>query len=156
MVKLITLIKAYKLALSNISNKIPDWNRVYLGSVKFSPTDKPDTISFIFSNSNMMEPGAMGLSAALPIESVELFTGGLDSIAVAEEYANNCSEINDIGKMLLVFDKLCKHLQSLASDISEVLISEMYFNYEKNLVVIQTSILKEPIYTDGNLFLIGM
>ena len=156
MIKLTTLIKAYKLALSNLGEKVGKWGKVYLGEVRFIGEKVPDSIVFTFSNSSTMEPGAMGISAALNIELVEKLKGGLESITIAKDYINKSLEINEAGRMLVVLDNLFTTLSNMGPDFWEdAMVKDVYFDFDKDLAIFDTDIFKAPISTDGHLVLIG-
>lgn len=153
MIKLTTFIKAYKIALSNISDKVSKWNKVYLGDIDFSNSEN---IVFIFTNSSTMEPGALGISAGLNIELVEKLKGGLDNITISKDYINTGAEINEVGRMLIVLDNLFQTLTNMGPDFWEdAKVKSIDFDFDKGLAIFNTDIFKAPISTDGRLVLIG-
>ncbi len=156
MIKLTTLIKAYKLALSNLSEKVDKWDKVYLGEVRFICENSQNNIVFTFSNSGTMEPGAIGISAALNIELVEKLKGGLESITIAKDYINRSLEINEAGRMLVVFDNLFTTLSNMGFNFCESInVKDVYFDFDKGIAIFETDCFKDPISTDGHLVLIG-
>jgi hypothetical protein len=98
--KLTTFIKAYKIALCNVSEKVSSWKSVFIGGI-FFPENDNNTLKFIFTSGYSAQPGDIGISATLNIENVEnLPKGGLSTIAemtsdafdndiMAREYINN-------------------------------------------------------------------
>ena len=117
--KLTTFIKSYKIALSNINNKVANWKNVYLGDIYFPDNDSPDKIVFIFSSGHNMQPGDMGISAAVNTKAVEMMRGGLSTIAemtydaldkdvLAREYINRKEKINECGRVMVLLELYCK------------------------------------------------
>lgn len=159
MIKLTTFIKAYKIALSNIFEKVNKWKSVYLGEVhlpgesEYSPEDR---ILFIFSSSSTMDPGSQGIQASLSVAAIEGVNGGLDNITIAKEYINADKEINEAGRMLIALDNLYQTFKNISEeDCNSVNIKSLWFDFDKGLAVFQTDIFKSPVSTDGKLFLIG-
>ena len=144
--RLLTFIKAYKIALYSISEKVSKWKDVYLGDVYFpGEHDIPDTrVGFLFSNSQTMEPGAIGLSVALDIFGVENISG------------KPVIKINDAGRVIVILDGLITQLESiLDTGIESVHISSMSFNFDEDLAILKLNAFRDEIYTNGNLILFG-
>ena len=153
MIKLTTFIKAYKIVLSNISDKVSKWDKVYLDSVDF---DNSENVIFTFTSSSVREVGVMGISAGLNIELVEKIKGGLEKITISKEYINTGAEINEVGRMLIVLDNLFQTLTNMGPDFWEdAKIKSIDFDFDKGLAIFETDIFKAPISTDGRLVLIG-
>ena len=156
--RLLTFIKAYKIALYSISEKVSKWKEVYLGDVYFpGEHDIPDTrIDFLFSNSQTMEPGAIGLSVALDILGVENISGNIESLTLSSDSIKPEIKINDAGRVIVILDGLATQLESILDiGIDSVHISSMSFNFEEGLAILKLSAFKDEIYTDGNLILFG-
>lgn len=153
MIKLTTFIKAYKIILSNISDKVSKWGKVYLDSVDF---DNSENVIFTFISSSVREVGVMGISAGLNIELIENIKGGLDNITISKEYINTGAEINEAGRMLIVLDNLFQTLTNMGPDFWEdTKIKSIEFDFDKGLAIFETDLFKAPISTDGRLVLIG-
>lgn len=154
MIKLTTFIKAYKIALSSISNKASKWDKIYLGEADFS---NQENIIFIFTNRSASEAGALGISASLNIELVEKLKGGLSNISVSKDYINTGAEINEAGRMLIVLDNLFQTLANMEEPefCENIKVKSISFDFDKDLTIFNTDVFKEPISTDGRLVLIG-
>lgn len=156
--RLLTFIKAYKIALYSISEKVSKWKDVYLGDVYFpGEHDIPDTrVGFLFSNSQTMEPGAIGLSVALDIFGVENISGNIESLTLSNGSIKPEIKINNAGRVIVILDGLVTRLESiLDTGIESVHISRMSFNFEEDLAILKLSAFKDEIHTDGNLILFG-
>ena len=163
--KLTTFMKAYKIALSNIGDRVKDWSNVYLGDVQFPDDDRPDRITFVFSTGHDMQPGDMGLSAALPIIAVESLKGGLNSIAkmtmdaldkdcLAREYINRKEKINDCGRVMVLLETMLERLKVMEEDRwGSAEITNIFFNFDKDLA--EFIVDGMTIYTNGSLVLLG-
>lgn len=163
--KFTTFIKAYKLALFNISEKVSSWKDVFLGNVVF-PENDDKIIKFIFTSGFNMMPGDMGISAALNIESVEnLPKGGLSTIAemtsgdidkdvMAREYISKGEKINEAGRVLVLLETLLSRLQTIEPDKWEYAdISSVGFNFDKDTA--DFNIDGTIVYTNGSLVMFG-
>ena len=161
--KFTTFIKAYKIALSNISGKVSDWKSVYLGDTIFPDDD--NMLRFIFTNGYNMQPGDLGISASLDISSVEKFDGGLTTIqqmtmnsldkdVLAREYINHKEKINEAGRVLVLLETLLLRLQTMYSDTWESAeINSLWFNFDKDIA--EFNIDNTNVYTNGCLVLFG-
>ena len=150
--KLSTFIKSYKIALSSVCEKVSDWKSLYLASVMFPDSD--DNITFIFSNSDSMASGSLGVSATLSESSIESISGGLDSISLIEEAPD--VKINDAGKFLVILNNLINHLMKLFSDKwVDIEVSHLWFDYDKGLAYFKLDKFESVVQTDGKLFLFG-
>lgn len=156
--RLLTFIKAYKIALYSISEKVSKWKDVYLGDVYFpGEHDIPDTrVGFLFSNSQTMEPGAIGLSVALDIFGVENISGNIESLTLSNGSIKPEIKINDAGRVIVILDGLITQLESiLDTGIESVHISSMSFNFDEDLAILKLNAFRDEIYTNGNLILFG-
>lgn len=150
--KLSTFIKSYKIALPSVCEKVSDWKSLYLGSVAFPDSD--DKITFIFSNSDSMTSGSLGVSATLSESSIESISGGLDNISLIEEVPN--VKINDAGKFLVVLNNLVNHLMKLFDDkLVDVEVNQLWFDHDNGLAHFELNKFKSEVQTDGRLFLFG-
>lgn len=165
MVSLLTFLKAYKLALSNISDQVNNWKTIFLGNVSlpgdnYTPNDR---ITFIFSNNSYMEPGSLGISASLSIPAIESIKDDTNSILennyfIKENEFYNNLDVNEAFKLLFIFTKLLKQISNINSeDIKHSFISSFEFDLKDNLIKFYLIINKDKvsICTDGNLFLFG-
>lgn len=148
--KLSTFIKSYKIALSSVCEKVSDWESLYLVSVMFPDSD--DNITFIFSNSDSMASGSLGVSATLSESSIESISGGLDSISLVEEAPD--VKINDAGKFLVILNNLVNHLMKLFSDKwVDIEVNQLWFDHDKGLAYFKLDKFESVVQTDGKLFL---
>jgi len=163
--KFTTFIKAYKLALFNVSEKVSSWKNVFLGSI-FFPENDNNTLKFIFTNGYNMQPGDVGISASLNIENIEnLPKGGLSTIAemtsdaldkdvMAREYINNGEKINEAGRILVLLEILVLRLQTAEPHAWESAeIESLIFDFDKDIA--EFSINNKRVYTNGSLVLFG-
>lgn len=151
--KLSTFIKSYKIALSSVCEKVGNWKAIYFTSISLNELD--DTVTFIFSDSDSMSPGSLGVSATFKVSAVESISGGLDSIYLIDSIISNV-KINDAGNVLVVLNNLMNHLKKLYSDdwIS-IELSDVWFDSDKGLAYFKLDKFKSAIQTDGKLFLFG-
>lgn len=151
--KLSTFIKSYKIALSSVCEKVSDWKAIYFTSISFNESD--NTVTFIFSDSDSMSPGSLGISATLKESVIESISGGLDNIYLIDSVIPNV-KINDAGNILVVLNNLMNHLKKLYSDdwIS-IELSNVWFNSDEGLAYFELDKFKSAIQTDGKLFLFG-
>lgn len=161
--KFVTFIKAYKIALFNISKNISSWKSVYLNDIIF-PT-KDDILKFVFTDASNPQLGSMGVSAAINIENVERMNGGLSTINemtdnildkdnMAREYVNRSEKINEAGRILVLLETLLSRLQAVEPDTWERSeISNLSFNFEDDNAIF--SIDNYTVYTNGILVMFG-
>ena len=152
--KLTTFIKAYKIVLSDIDKKVKDWNRVFVTDV--SHEDK--TLKIVFSNSAIMEPGAIAMRTAVNLSMVEQIKSGLIKLSIADDYANAINEINDVGKFITVLDFVLLQTAKMVKDIdNDVDVYDVYFDLEKNFAIFNLAIhdngelIDLTIHTDGKI-----
>jgi len=162
--KLTTFIKAYKIALFNISDKVNEWKGVYIGDIEF-PKDNEFKLKFTFSSGYSMQTGDIAISASLNIEHVENLKGGLNTIAqmttdsldkdmMAREYINQNEKINEAGRMLVLLETLLSRLQTMKPDKWESsIISSVGFNFENDIA--EFCIDGSRAYTNGCLLMFG-
>ena len=163
--KLTTFIKAYKIALFNVSEKVSSWKSVFIGSI-FFPENDDNTLKFIFTSGYSAQHGDIGISATLNIENIEnLPKGGLSTIAemtsdaldkdvMAREYINNGEKINEAGRMLVLLEILLLRLQTMEPDTWESAeIESLIFDFDKDIA--EFSIDNKRVYTNGSLVLLG-
>lgn len=151
--KLTTFIKSYKIALSSVCEKVSDWGAIYFTSISLNELD--DTVTFIFSDSNSMSPGSLGVSATFKVSVVESISGGLDSIYLIDSIIPSV-KINDAGNVLVVLNNLMNHLKRLYSDDwSSIELSDVWFDSDKGLAYFKLDKFESVVQTDGKLFLFG-
>lgn len=162
--KLTTFIKAYKLALYNVGDRVAEWKNVYLGSTFFPEKDEK-ILRFILTSGYDMQPGDMGISATLNIDNVENLKGGLKTIAemttdaldkdvMAREYINKGEKINEAGRVLVLLETLLSRLQMAEPDTWESAeINSVFFNFDKDIA--EFNIDGTTIYTNGSLVMFG-
>ena len=108
--KFTTFIKSYKIAISQINDKVSDWEKVYIGEIIF-PNTGNYVIHFIFSSGYNMQPGDLAISVPVNSFNVEQLDGGLngilqltngqyDACTLAREYIDAKEKINDVGRIL--------------------------------------------------------
>lgn len=150
----ITFIKSYKLALAEIAKHIHDWSTIYIGEVEFSDNT---CINFLFSSTPDMAPGSAGLKLQFAIKEVERFKGGLNNIFDDVYLPKDIKDINDIGKFLYIIGKCVKEL-SLEYNIEDIDLESFYFDFNKNLVVLNCSINDKQfkVHSNGNITIIGL
>lgn len=152
--KLTTLIKAYKIILSDIEKKVRDWNRVFVTDISYDN----DSVKIVFSNSQMMESGAIAMRTAVNRFMLEQINFELTRLSIADSYANVVDEINDVGKFLVVLDFVILQVTKMVEDIdNDVTVHDVYFDLEKNLSVFNLAIrdndeiIDLTIHTDGKI-----
>lgn len=151
--KFTTFLKAYKIILSDIDKKVRDWDRVYLNTISFDE----NTLQLIFSNSKLMEVGAIALRAAVDYLMIDRLKFGLEKLAISKEYADVINEINDVGKFLATLDFMLSQLNKMTEDINNINLLNAYFDLDKNLAVFDLKIIDDPnpfkltAYTDGKI-----
>lgn len=165
--KFTTFIKAYKLALANMGDKVSSWQSVYLGSIHL-PEDNDNKLTFVFSSGYNMQPGDMGISASLNIttlENVAKSNGGLNTIAkmtsdaldkdvLAREYKLHKEKINEAGRFVVLLEVILDKLYTMEPDKwSSTNIENVYFDFDKDLA--EFDLVDTRIYTDGQLVLLG-
>lgn len=162
--KLTTFIKAYKIALFNISEKVIDWKGVYVGGVTF-PEDNELKLNFTFTSGYNMQTGDIAISASLNIAHVEMLKGGLSTIAqmttdsldkdtMAKEYIKQGEKINEAGRMLVLLETLLSRLRTMKPDAWEdSIISSVVFNFDNDTA--EFCIDGSRIYTNGCLLMFG-
>lgn len=165
--KLTTFIKAYKIALSNINDKVASWKSVYVGSILLPEKNDP-RLAFIFSTGHDMQAGELAMSVSLNENSLDRLDNtskGLDSVSeitknaldkdvLAREYKSRCEKINEAGRFVIVLEVLLDRLKSVEPDSwSDSDVSEIYFDFNKDLA--EFCINGSRVYTDGQLLLLG-
>lgn len=151
--KFTTFLKAYKIILSDIDKKVKDWDRVYLNTISFDE----NTLQLIFSNSKLMEAGAMALQTSVNYFMIEKIKFGLDKLAISKEYADVINEVNDVGKFLAILDFMLSQLNDMTEDINNINLLNAYFDLDKNLAIFDLEIIdnsnpfKITAYTDGKI-----
>lgn len=152
--KLTTLIKAYKIILSDIEKKVRDWNRVFVTDISYDN----DSVKIVFSNSQLMESGAIAMRTAVNRFMLEQINFELTKLSIADSYANVVDEINDVGKFLVVLDFVILQVTKMVEDIdNDVTVHDVYFDLEKNLSVFNLAIrdndeiIDLTIHTDGKI-----
>lgn len=151
--KFTTFLKAYKIILSDIDKKVRDWDRVYLNTISFDE----NTLQLIFSNSKLMETGAIALRTAVDYLMIDGLKFGLEKLAISKEYADVINEINDVGKFLATLDFMLSQLNKMTEDINNINLLSVYFDLDKNLAIFDLEIIddsnpfKLTAYTDGKI-----
>lgn len=151
--KFTTFLKAYKIILSDIDKKVRDWDRVYLNTISFDE----NTLQLIFSNSKLMETGAIALRTAVDYLMIDRLKFGLEKLAISKEYADAINEINDVGKFLATLDFMLSQLNNMTEDINNINLLSTYFDLDKNLAIFDLEIIddhnpfKLTAYTDGKI-----
>ena len=151
--KFTTFLKAYKIILSDIDKKVKDWDRVYLNTISFDE----NTLRLIFSNSKLMEAGAIALQTAVNYSMIEKLKFGLEKIEISKEYADAINEVNDVGKFLAILDFMLSQFNDMTEDINNIILLDAYFDLDKNLAVFDLKIIDDPntfkltAYTDGKI-----
>lgn len=151
--KFTTFLKAYKIILSDIDKKVRDWDRVYLNTISFDE----NTLQLIFSNSKLMEAGAIALRTAVDYLMIDGLKFGLEKLAISKEYADAINEINDVGKFLATLDFMLSQLNNMTEDANNINLLSAYFDLDKNLAVFDLEIIDEPnpfkltAYTDSKI-----
>lgn len=156
--KLSTFIKAYKIALSNIYSKVSDWKGAYLHTICFPGTnDIPmHRLVFIFSNSSIAEPGAICMSASINIDSVENIEGGLEKILLNKDIINSSTDINDVGRVLVILDSVLEQVKNVFPESwKDIKLNDSYFDLDRKVMVFNIDSFSDPIYSDGRLTLLG-
>lgn len=153
--KLSTFIKSYKIALSEIYNKVKDWNRVYLGEFEFF--EDSNIVTFTFSSTPDMEENSIGLKVSFNIHAISAISDGVEKIAVAKEYINKDSQINDIGRFLLVLENTYNQINSMDGEFD---FKDLNFNLAKdvavfNFIVTDDSKYRLSVYSDENMSMFG-
>ena len=159
-----TFIKAYKIALSGISNKVKDWHDVYLSTIELPKED--EIIRFIFSDSYNAAAGSLAISAAINTFQVELHKGGLDSVSkmtshllsneiLAKEYVKRKERINEAGRFLILLDCILDNFKKFKTDdyINSARIKDIEFNFESD--VSKFTINDSFVYTNGIMTMAG-
>lgn len=162
--KFTTFIKAYKIALSGISNKVKDWDNVYLSTIEFPKED--EILRFIFSDSYNASTGSLAISAALSTFQVELYKGGLDPVSemthhllpneiLSKEYVKRKERINEAGRFLILLDCVLDNFKKFKTDdyINSACIKDIEFNFESD--VSKFNINDSFIYTNGVMTMAG-
>lgn len=153
--KLTTLLKSYKIALYEISRRVSDWDRVYIGTVEVPEKDK--NITFIFSDTKDMSYGSIGLKVSFHTSKIESIpTVWDDDVDKLKKSAPN--EINDAGKFLIVILSMMQQVEKIASsndEVERVEVISVYFNVDKNTVTFNLAFdnYKMSICTDGDFYL---
>jgi hypothetical protein len=161
--KLTTLIKAYKLALASVDDKVANWDTMYVGDIVL-PNESSDKLVFVFSTSYDMKQGSMGLSTTINCDLVEKMSGGLKTIAemtmnvldrdmLAREYIAHGEKINEAGRVLVLLETLLQRLKDLNDSQEEFEIKDLYFNFDEDSISCVVD--DRNVYTDGNLVLFG-
>lgn len=151
--KFTTFLKAYKIILSDIDKKVKDWDRVYLNTISFDE----NTLQLIFSNSKLMEAGAMALQTSVNYFMIEKIKFGLDKLAISKEYADTVNEVNDVGKFLAILDFMLSQLNDMTENINNIILLDAYFDLDKDLAIFDLEIIdnsnpfKITAYTDGKI-----
>jgi hypothetical protein len=158
--KFITFIKAYKIALDGISNRVKDWHNVYLSTIEFPKED--EVLRFIFSDSYNAATGGLAISAALNTFQVELYKGGLGSVyhllpneILAKEYVKRKEQINEAGRFLILLDCILDNFKKFKTDdyINSACIKDIEFNFESD--VSKFTINDSFVYTNGIMTMAG-
>lgn len=153
--KLTTLIKAYKIILSDIEKKVRDWNRVFVTEISYDN----ESVKIVFSNSQTMEYGAIAMRTAVNRFMLERINFESTKLSIADSYANVIDEINDVGKFLVILDFVILQVTKMVEDIdNDVNVHDVYFDLEKNLAVFNLAIrdndgeiIDLTIHTDGKI-----
>lgn len=160
--KLTTFIKTYKIALASTTERVSNWNNIYLCEIHFPEDD--GKIKFTFSNEYDMKPGAIAISVTIDSFRAESIEGGLKSVSemmshildsniLAREYINHNEKINEAGRMVVLFDTLMQHLKEDTFNWKDAIIKDVLFNFEDDAA--KFLINDKSIITNGCLVLFG-
>ena len=152
--KLSTFIKSYSIALYSICCKVIDWDNIYFDSALYNSQDD-DKITFIFSNSESISLGSLGISVTFNIATIESIHGVFENNIMINEHIQDV-KVNDAGNFLIILNNLASHLKRMfADDWLTVEISDISFNQDTGYANIELNRFKSAIHTDGKLFLFG-
>ena len=155
--KLITFIKSYRIALFNVCNRVKDWKSVYLGDVTFP--DNNDKLTFLFSNGYNLQPNDLGIFSSVSVSEVEklnvdykdvtkFISDKIDKTLLAREYINKHEKINEVSRLVVIFDCLLETLQSLyGKSFDDADLSGIDFNFTKDLLCVKLN--GTNVYTNG-------
>ena len=147
--KLSTFIKSY-----SIYCKVIDLDNIYFDSLLYK-SQNDDEIIFIFSNSESMSLGSLGISVALNNATIESINSGFENNTLINE-ATPDVKVNDAGNFLIILNNLASHIKRMfADDWLTVEISDISFNQDTGCANIKLNRFKSAIHTDGKLFLFG-
>ena len=151
--KLSTFIKSYSIALYSIYCKVIDWDNIYFDSALYKSYD--DKITFIFSNSESISLGSLGISVTLNTATIESICSGFENNTLINEAIPDV-KVNDAGNFLIILNNLASHLKRMfADDWLTIEISDISFNQDTGYANIELNRFKSAVYTDGKLFLFG-
>ena len=151
--KLSTFIKSYSIALYSICCKVIDWDNIYFDSALYKSQD--DKITFIFSNSESISLGSLGISVTLNTATIESIHSGFENTTLINEAIPDV-KVNDAGNFLIILNNLVSHLKRMfVDDWLTIEISDISFNQDTGYANIELDRFKSAIHTDGKLFLFG-
>lgn len=152
--KLSTFIKSYSIALYSICCKVIGWDNIYFDSALYNIQDD-DKITFIFSNSESISLGSLGISVTFNTATIESIHCGFENNILINEPIPDV-KVNDAGNFLIILNNLVSHLKRMfADDWLTVEISDISFNQDTGYANIELGRFKYAIHTDGKLFLFG-
>lgn len=158
--KLTTFIKAYKLSLAEITNKVKDWDRVYFGTVDF-PNETNENVVITFSSTPDMAPGSTGVTIAFDEKSVESLKGGISELAVPKDYLDSVKQSNDAMRFLIAIHSCYKQIKNEVNDVESVLIDSCKYSADSDMVTFKLIIDENcnqyllQVYTNCILTMIG-
>lgn len=158
MIKLSTLIKSFKIAISNIYEKTEKWEHVYLGDIIFpGEDDNPDDrITLMFSSTPDMQPGSIGISISMNVYSIDKLEGGMNYIS-SSEFINSDCEINEVSNLIIVLGNLIETLSSIDSSyINNIKIKSVRFNFDDRNISLDTDMFDSTIIASERLVLLGI
>ena len=158
--KLTTFIKAYKLSLAEIANKVKDWKSVYFGTVDL-PNETNENVVITFSSTSDMAPGSIGVTVAFNEKSVESLKDGISEPAIPKGYLDNVKSSNDAIRFLIALYKCYKQIECEVDDIESALLNSCTYTDDSDLVTFNLIIDEScnqyvlPVYTNCVLTMIG-
>lgn len=152
--KVTTFIRAYKIILSDINQKIRDWERVFITNVSFDS----NKLQIVFADNRDMLPGTIVMRTALEYGLVDRLKLGIDKFPISGAYADAIEEVNDAGKFISILDFTLSQLKTMVNDIEkDAHLLDVYFDTANNFVIMGLSLTDEfeafklTLRTDGKL-----
>jgi hypothetical protein len=145
--KFTSFIKAYKVALASVCEKVSDWPKVYLGDLYLPDEDNPEKITFVFSNGPFMETGDLALSVSVNVFLIDSYykndkrtfselaeENSLDKNDIIMHYIDTKENINETSRLLVLLEVVADKLNNIYENTDSILLKDVFFKFNDDLI----------------------